>query len=73
MAINEAYLRWLKAVENGKKGGRPKIELSAEEVMAKYQELGKWSLVAEALGVSEDTLRRFRETAKGVYYEKYDF
>lgn len=59
--INKAKDRYAAAVENGKKGGRPLVELNEEEVTAKKKELGTWKAVASHYGVDEDTLRKNRK------------
>lgn len=59
--INKAKDRYAAAVENGKKGGRKKIELNQEEVMRLKAELKTWKAVAAHLKVDEDTLRKCRK------------
>ena len=39
-------------------GGRPRLSLSANDIS--YEQMGTWRRVADALGVSESTLRRRR-------------
>lgn len=67
--VNAAKDRYAAAVENGKKGGRPKVELDETEVMQKKQELKTWKAVAAYYGVSDQTLKNKRnewEQAKNV-------
>lgn len=59
-SIGAAKQRYNAAVENGKKGGRKKIELNQEEVMQKKEELKTWKAVAEYYGIEADTLRKIR-------------
>lgn len=40
--VDAAKDRYAAAVKNGKKGGRPVIQLDEAEVMAKKKELGTW-------------------------------
>jgi hypothetical protein len=58
--INKAKDRYAAAVENGKKGGRPKIELDEEEVLLKKQELKTWKAVAAYYGITEQSLKNKR-------------
>lgn len=58
--VNAAKNRYNAAVENGKKGGRPPVELDEEEVEAKKKELKTWKAVAAHYGVSEQTLKKKR-------------
>lgn len=60
-SIGAAKDRYAAAVENGKKGGRKKIELNQEEVMKKKAELKTWKAVAAFYKVDEDTLRKIRK------------
>ena len=60
-SIGAAKDRYAAAVENGKKGGRKKIELNQEEVMKKKAELKTWKAVATFYKVDEDTLRKIRK------------
>lgn len=62
--IDKAKDRYQAAVENGKKGGRPSIELNEAEVIEKKQELKTWKKVAEYFGVSEQTLKNYRDRWK---------
>lgn len=59
-SIGAAKNRYAAAVENGKKGGRPVVELNQEEVMKKKAELKTWKAVAGYYGVTEQTLRNKR-------------
>ena len=60
-SIGAAKNRYAAAVENGKKGGRKKVELNQEEVMKKKAELKTWKAVAAFYKVDEDTLRKIRK------------
>ena len=60
--IKSAKNRYAAAIENGKKGGRPKVDLNEQEVLAKKKELGTWKATAQYFGVDEDTLRKQRKT-----------
>ena len=60
-SIGAAKDRYAAAVENGKKGGRKKVELNQEEVMKKKAELKTWKAVAAFYKVDEDTLRKIRK------------
>lgn len=60
-SVSRAKDRHSAAIENGKKGGRTKIELSKEEVMAAKDELKTWKAVAQHFGVSEQTLKNKRK------------
>ena len=60
-SIDRAKDRHEKAIENGKKGGRPTLTLNQEEVMNKYNELKTWKATAAYFKVDEDTLRKFRK------------
>lgn len=59
-SISAAKDRRAWQVENGKKGGRPTIELNEAEVIAKKEELKTWKAVAMFFGVTEQTLRNKR-------------
>lgn len=59
-AIDRAAERFDRAIENGKKGGRPSKWIEREEAERLHSELGTWSAVAEVLQVDEDTLRKAR-------------
>lgn len=58
--IDKAKERYNNSVENGKKGGRPSIELNEEEVNQKKQELKTWKAVAAYYDITEQTLRTKR-------------
>ena len=60
-SIASAQKRYGVAVENGKKGGRPKAQLNEEEVIKKYNELNNWDMVAEYFGITSQTLRNRRK------------
>ena len=59
--IDAAKARYAAQVENGKKGGRPTINLNQEEVMQKKTELKTWKAVAAHYGISEQTLKNKRD------------
>lgn len=59
--IGAAKDRYKASVENGKKGGRPSIELDMDEVYQKKEELGTWKAVAKHYGISEQTLKNKRD------------
>lgn len=59
-SVEASRQRYEKAVENGKKGGRPRIWIDRVEAEKLHEELGSWKQVAEKLGVSEETLSRAR-------------
>lgn len=59
-SISKAKDRYSAAVENGKKGGRPTIELKEQEVAEKKKELKTWKAVADYYGITEQTLRNKR-------------
>ena len=59
--IKAAKDRYATAVENGKRGGRPKVELIEEEVMEKKAELKTWKAVAQFYGITEQTLSNKRK------------
>ena len=61
-SISAAKDRYNAAVENGKKGGRPKVKLNEQEVLEKKKELGTWKETAQFFGVDEKTLRKQRKT-----------
>ena len=60
VAIDASTARYDKAVENGRKGGRARIWVDQKEAENLFAQLGTWAKVAEALGVSDDTLYRAR-------------
>lgn len=59
-SVEAAKQRYERATENGAMGGRPSKWVDQKEAEALFSELGKWKLVADALGVDEDTLRKAR-------------
>ena len=59
-SISAAKDRYTAAVENGKKGGRPKVNLNEQEVLAKKKELGTWKETAQYFGVTEQSLKNYR-------------
>ena len=59
-SVEASRQRYEKAVERGKKGGRPNTWIKRETAEKLYAELGNWEQVAEKLGVSEGTLRKAR-------------
>lgn len=59
-SIANAKSKYEAAVENGKKGGRPKKQLNETEVYQKKRELGTWKAVAAYYKVSEQTLKNYR-------------
>lgn len=60
IALDNASVRYLKAQENGAKGGRPSKCPPYEELLQKYDELKTWAAVAKYYGVSDRTLQRWR-------------
>ena len=58
--VNKAKDRYATAIENGKKGGRPKVDLNEQEVLAKKKELGTWKATAQYFGVTEQSLKNYR-------------
>ena len=58
IALDNAAVRYLKAQENGAKGGRPTKRPPAAELQQKYEELRTWAAVATYYGVNERTVRR---------------
>ena len=61
-SIQRAKDRYIAAVENGSKGGRPPKNLNKDEVLQKKEELKTWKAVAKFYNISEDTLRKLRNT-----------
>ena len=59
-SIDAAKDRYAAAIENGKKGGRPKVDLNEQEVLAKKKELGTWKATAQYFGVTEQSLKNYR-------------
>lgn len=64
ISIDNAAVRYLKAQENGAKGGRPSKQVSKAELDNKYAELKTWAAVAKYYGVSDRTIRLWREPEK---------
>lgn len=64
IALDNAAVRYLKAQENGAKGGRPTKRPPAAELQQKYEELRTWAAVATYYGVNERTVRRWCEADK---------
>lgn len=64
IAIDNAAVRYLRAQENGNKGGRPTQRPAYEELQQKYEELKTWSAVAKYYGVTDRTVRGWREAEK---------
>ena len=69
-SIQRAKDRYIAAVENGSKGGRPSKNLNKEEVLQKKEELKTWKAVAKFYNISEDTLRKLRNAWKTEEPEK---
>ena len=63
-SIQRAKDRYIASVENGRKGGRPPKNLDKDEVLQKKEELKTWKAVAKFYNISEDTLRKLRNTWK---------
>ena len=61
IALDNAAVRYLKAQENGAKGGRPTKRPPTTELQQKYEELKTWAAVAKYYGVTERTTRNWRE------------
>lgn len=59
-SISKAKDRYSATVENGKKGGRPSVELNEQEVNERKKELKTWKAVADSYGITEQTLRNKR-------------
>lgn len=59
-SIDCAVKRYDKAVEDGKKGGRPRSWVDRAEAEAIYAETHSWAEVAEKLNINEKTLRGAR-------------
>ena len=68
--INKAKDRYAAAIENGKKGGRPKIKLNEQEVLAKKKELKTWKATAQYFGISEQSLKNYRNVWENEKNEK---
>ena len=69
-SIQRAKDRYIASVENGRKGGRPPKNLDKDEVLQKKEELKTWKAVAKFYNISEDTLRKLRNTWKTEEPEK---
>ena len=63
--IDSAKARYERACGNGKKGGRPTVDLDQQSVLQKYKELKTWKATAAFFGVDEDTLRKLRKQWDG--------
>lgn len=50
--------------------GRPRINVEVSQLIAKYSEVGNWSLVASAFGISRSTvMSRLKDAkAKKIYH-----
>ena len=68
--VNKAKDRYAAAIENGKKGGRPKIKLNEQEVLAKKKELKTWKATAQYFGISEQSLKNYRNVWENEKNEK---
>ena len=64
IALDNAAVRYLKAQENGTKGGRPSTKITAAMAYEKYEQLHNWDAVAKYFGTSRRTLERIRQTDK---------
>ena len=60
--IEAAQDRYERAKTNGKKGGRPKIEIDRDDCLYQKSKLKTWKAVAQYYGIDEDTLRKIRKT-----------
>ena len=60
ISIDSASARYDKAVEEGKKGGRPHKWVDRTEAERLFEEHKSWTKVAEIMDVSDDTLYRAR-------------
>lgn len=58
--VTKAGERYAAAVENGKKGGRPRKWVDEANAKILYEDFGSWEKVAEELDVSRETLRKAR-------------
>ena len=68
--VDAAGKRYDKAVEDGRKGGRPRVWVNRDVAEAKYADLKSWDAVADALGVDRSTLWRVRKAWKAEDVEK---
>lgn len=51
--------------------GRPKLDMSIDDILVMYNEIGSWQVVADTLGVSRMTLfRRLKENNVKRTYQK---
>lgn len=70
--------RYNKAVEGGKKGGRPRVQVDKEECLSLKKEFKTWKAVAAHYQIDEDTLRKIRkeweeaEKPKNLYKDIYN-
>lgn len=60
-SIDRAKQRHEWAVEGGKKGGRPQITLSKEDILEQKEIHKTWKNTAEYFGIDVDTLRKIRK------------
>ena len=60
ISVDSASARYDKAVEEGKKGGRPHKWVDRTEAERLFEEHKSWTKVAEIMDVSDDTLYRAR-------------
>ena len=60
ISIDSASARYDKAVEEGKKGGRPHKWVDRTEAERLFEEHKSWTKVAEIMDVSDDTMYRAR-------------
>ena len=60
ISCDSAAARYEKAVEDGKKGGRPPKWIDRKEAEALFAELGNWKTVAKRMDVDPNTLRKAR-------------
>ena len=54
--------RYEKEIERGARGGRPLLEIDVPKAERLRRELGSWKAAAEAMGISEESLRKARKT-----------
>lgn len=55
--IDRAAARYQAVQNNGKGGGRPRLEIDRDEAYRLYGELKSWEKVAQVMGVSARTLK----------------
>lgn len=60
-SIDRAKKRHEWSVEQGKRGGRPQIELTKEEILKQKQINKTWKATAEYFCIDADTLRKIRK------------